>query len=55
MKSNIKLENQKCFKKPYIIPQEKIDNAIKNTLNKLEKCIPKWTENFDKTCSVDFK
>ena len=55
MARNIKLERPERFEKPHVIPQEKIDRAIQNALDKLEKDIPKWMDSFAGTCSVDFK
>lgn len=55
MVRNIILERPERFAKSYVISQEKIDRAIKNALEKLEKDIPKWMDSFAGTCSVDFK
>ena len=55
MVRNITLERPERFLKTYVIPQEKIDNAIKKALEKLERNIPKWTDSFAGTYSVGFK
>lgn len=43
------------FKKPYEIPREKLEGAIKHALNKLENGLPRWAEHFISESTRDFK
>lgn len=54
MNRDITLENKELFLEPYQIPEEKIDRAIEEALNKIERNMPKWKDGFAKTHSTDF-
>lgn len=54
-RGNIMLECAERFAKPYEISKRKMDCAIEKALDKLERNIPKWTESFAKSCTVNLK
>lgn len=54
MERNIILKEPERFTDHYRIPKKKIDRAIENALKKLELTLPKWQEQFAKTCSTDY-
>ena len=55
MDRDILLNMNKCFLKPHEVSKAKLDNAIQKALDKLEQGIPKWTDKFAGTSSVDYK
>lgn len=55
IRGNIKLENPERFAKSHTISKSKIDIAVQVALEKLERSLPKWTDSFANSYTVDFK
>lgn len=53
-RGNVVLECTERFSAPYEISKNKLSEATAKALDKLEKDIPKWENNFAKTYSIDF-
>lgn len=53
-RGNVVLERAERFVQPHKIAKEKIDQAIEKALDKLERGIPKWSDSFAKSCTVNF-
>lgn len=54
-RKEIILENPERFLRTHEISKEKINSAIEKALDKLEKNIPKWTNNFASASSKNYK
>ena len=55
VKKEIVLERPERFAGTYEVPKEKLEKAIEKALDKLERNIPRWMDQFVKTESSDFK
>ena len=55
IRGNIELNHPWRFASPHVISKQKLDGAIEKALDKLERDLPKWTDDFAGAYSIDHK